>query len=349
MDTAAPANASCQGSSGHTSTRGSEESVPQGNDDAGQQSDGMRATPPRCEEGGAAAVKYERWVSESGGTLPQEILGHSSLQLTSLKQARRIIEKGCCSVNGFIAHIASKRVVPGDSIEVYPLDEMWQQEPCSILFEDDSLLIVNKPAGLAVEELHLQAMFSEKALFLVHRLDKWTSGVLLIAKNKSVQNVLEAFFRRREVKKEYLALVDGNVLSERGKVDCPIEIKKRRGAEVVCGVAKDGKFDATTYYKVILRSKKESLIVASPKTGRTHQIRVHLSSIGHPILGDYLYTSSLRSMQRPYRPMLHAWRILFRHPVSHRMMSFKAPLPSDFQKVAVVLFGDCFGEALCGL
>jgi 23S rRNA pseudouridine1911/1915/1917 synthase len=293
---------------------------------------------------------YQRWVADTSGTLPELMLRHSLLNLTSLKHARRIIEKGCCSVNGKIVHVASKKVLQGDSIEVYPLDETWKEEPYSVLFEDDDLLIINKPAGVSVDEQSIKLLLPSKApLFLVHRLDKWTSGALLLAKKEEVQGALENLFRRREIKKEYLALVDGSVAAEKGKIESPIEVKKRRGGEVICGITKEGHFEAITYYKVLLRAKKETLVLATPKTGRTHQIRVHFSSIGHPVLGDYQYTVALQSRHRPYRSMLHAWILLFRHPSSHRTVYIKAPLPSDFQTLAATIFGDDFERVLCGL
>jgi RluA family pseudouridine synthase len=294
---------------------------------------------------------YERWMSEVDGTVPEVLLQRSSLNLTSLKQARKIIEKGCCSLNGTLVRIASQRVLKGDSLEVYPLDETWQQEPCTILYEDEHLYVINKPAGIAVDE---ESLIATQALqvpfFLVHRLDKWTSGTLIVAKNEQAQFKLENLFRQRSVKKQYLALVDGIMEKKQGEIDVSVVVKRRRQGELICGIdASDEKNKALTRYKVILSMKKVSLLLVKPKTGRTHQVRVHLSSLGHPLLGDTQYAVSFRSMYRPYRQMLHAWKILFSHPFSQKNIFIKAPLPQDFDKLATSIFGEAFQERLCEL
>lgn len=294
-------------------------------------------------------MAYERWVVEKHGALPLELSSHQSLGLGSLKQARKIIEKGCCSVNGVIVRTASKEVSAGDSIEVYPLEEAWQEEPCSVLYEEDNFFIINKPAGVLVDETALHAVLPDHpSFFLVHRLDKWTSGALILAKSVDAQKKLENLFRHREIRKDYLVLVDGSVSLDAGEINSSLQERKKRGG-IVCRVTREGGREATTKYKVLLRAKKETLLLATPKTGRTHQIRAHLSSIGHPILGDHEYASVLRSMHRPYRQMLHSWRLFFRNPFSHRSMYVKAPLPKDFEALATSLFGQALKVTLCGL
>lgn len=296
-------------------------------------------------------MMYERWVSDVNGTVPEILQQHASLNLTSLKQARKIIEKGCCSLNGSLVKLASQKVSVGDSIEVYPLDENWVEEPCSILFEDDALYIINKPAGVSVEEDAIRKTIPQTLpIFLVHRLDKWTSGALIIAKSSRVQTMLENLFRQRKVRKDYLALVDGIVEKKVFEIDLPVEVKKRREGEIRCGIGAQGKENrCLTQFKLLLAMKKASLLLATPKTGRTHQIRVHLANVGHPLLGDVQYAASFRSMYRPYRQMLHAWKILFEHPLTHKNIFIKAPVPQDFQNQAISIFGEAFRETLCGL
>lgn len=295
-------------------------------------------------------MAYERWVSEVCGTVPEALLQHSSLHLSSLKQARKIIEKGLCSVNGVLIRLASKKVSVGDSIEVYSFDEAWKEEPCTILFQDEYLYVIEKPAGVSVDDDSIRKILPvQNPIFLVHRLDKWTSGALIIAKNKEVQEKLESLFRERKIRKDYLALVDGIVEKKQGTIDLPIEIKKRRTGEVHCGIATHKtKKEALTQYKLLLSQKKTSLLLVTPKTGRTHQIRVHLSHMGHPLLGDIQYAMSFLSMYRPYRQMLHAWKILFPHPILHKNIFVKTPIPQDFQALAESIFGDAFKEVLCG-
>jgi RluA family pseudouridine synthase len=296
-------------------------------------------------------MTYQRWVSEVNGTVPEILLKHSSLHLTSLKQARKIIEKGCCSVNGLLVHLSSQRVNAGDSIEVYPLDETWEQEPCSILFQDEHLYVLSKPAGVSVDEESIGKILSaEGSFFLVHRLDKWTSGALIVAKSKKAQERLEDLFRHRKVRKDYLAIVDGIIEKKQGQIDSPLEVKRRRQGELICGIVEHAESKALTQYKVLRSQKKASLVLVTPKTGRTHQIRVHFSSIGHPLLGDVRYATSFRSLYRPYRQMLHAWKILFPHPFCQKNIFVKVPLPHDFENLAISIFGeDAFKEIVCGL
>jgi RluA family pseudouridine synthase len=296
---------------------------------------------------------YERWVVEKEGSLPEELFRRASLGLTSLKQARKIIEKGCCSVNGALVRYASRDLVSGDSIEVYPLDGEWEEEPCTILYEDKYLFVINKPAGVSVDEESMKKALPSTVssdFLLVHRLDKWTSGALIVAKDPKIQHRMELLFRERKIKKEYLAIVDGVLEKQEGSISLPLEIKRCGEGEVLWGIAsKNQGLDATTLYRRILRGKKESLLHVIPKTGRTHQIRVHMAKIGHPLLGDVQYAASFKTMKRPFRHMLHALKVVFRHPFLDKMIIVLAPIPKDFQKMATSIFGEDFERKLCEL
>ncbi|MBI3212116.1 MAG: RluA family pseudouridine synthase [Simkania negevensis] len=179
-----------------------------------------------------------------------------------------------------------------------------------ILYEDEDLMVCDKPSGLITDRNLFKKILQEEP-YLVHRLDKETSGVILIAKNKKMQQELETLFRRREILKIYLALVLGKVKEEKGKIESRLEVKKR-GGELFVEEAKGEKGQlAITYWQVLKRGKKATLLQCIPKTGRTHQIRVHLSAKGHPILGDLKYGGESPDCDRL---MLHAFKIAFFHP-----------------------------------
>jgi RluA family pseudouridine synthase len=227
----------------------------------------------------------------------------------------------------------------------------------TIVFEDEDLIIVNKPANY----LTIPARFKKDTpnvynwlqrdrteVFIVHRLDRETSGILCFAKTESSHKILSKQFQEREVEKRYLALVDGVPNNEEGYIDKPIaENMAHRGKMII---AKRGKASQTSY-KVLEVFKKFSLIEAHIHTGRTHQIRVHLQFIGHPLAVDVLYgrregfnLSEVKGRkyqqgkhveERPLmsRSTLHALKLVLNHPVTNEKLTFEAPLPKDFSAV----------------
>lgn len=214
----------------------------------------------------------------------------------SLKAIKRAIEEHGCFVNGRPERFASYEVKVEDQIKFTPP----KHTSIEILYEDKHLLIVNKPPFCLSQDF-----FGHK---LVHRLDKETSGCLLLAKTPEIEKALVALFRERQVSKEYLALVEG-VPPATGVIREPIE-----------GLS------AETGWR--LEQKAPSLIRCYPKTGRTHQIRIHLAWLGHPIWGDWRY----KSCKPAKRVMLHAAKIGFVHPVTKQWLSIEAPLPEDFRE-----------------
>lgn len=227
-----------------------------------------------------------------------------------------------------------------------------------ILFEDDVLLIIDKPSGMVVdrngtgnvetvqdwveEYQKLKIKYQKDIEFgmrsgVVHRLDKETSGVLIIAKTPEAFRELQRQFKNREVEKTYIALVHGRVEPAKGIISAPLGRLPWNRERF--GVLPGGR-DAETAYKVVrsmeyvVRGKKEefSLVEFYPKTGRTHQIRVHAKSIGHPIVGDTFYAGRKTSRNdRKWYPrlFLHASKITFTHPVNSKRVTVEAPLPSD--------------------
>jgi 23S rRNA pseudouridine1911/1915/1917 synthase len=236
----------------------------------------------------------------------------------------------------------------GDKIELTepPLEKietLAEAIPLELLFEDDDLIVINKPPGLVVhpgaghrEHTLVNALLNHCATLsgiggkerpgIVHRLDKETSGCLVVAKNDATHRDLSNQFAARTVEKIYLALVAGKLRKPAGVIEGKIGRhpfhRKRMSATTLRGRA------ARTEYHVIRSSDQASLIECRLHSGRTHQIRVHLHHLGHPVLGDKVYAQRL-AKDFP-RQMLHAWKLGFSHPRTEEWKSFEAPLPDDF-------------------
>ena len=205
-----------------------------------------------------------------------------------------------------------------------------------ILFENEDILAVNKPEGLAaIPERQGQTgslfdlLCTERGekLFIVHRIDKDTSGLIVFAKNAEAHRRLSLQFEKRLVRKVYLALVHGVVAAEQGVIDKPLG---RHGSGRV-GINPQRGRSSVTEYLVLRRGPAHTLLEAYPKTGRRHQIRVHLYSIGHPIVGDRLYGDL--AIQRDYpRMMLHAQKLMIRL-LNDEMLTVEAPIPESFERV----------------
>ncbi|MEP6709713.1 MAG: RluA family pseudouridine synthase [Verrucomicrobiota bacterium] len=223
------------------------------------------------------------------------------------------------------------------------IEDMPEAMTLDVLFEDDELLVINKVAGLVVHPgaghrehtlvnalLHhcpnLSGIGGKQRPGIVHRLDKETSGCLVIAKNDMTHQSLARQFASRTVLKLYLALVTGALKQTRGIIDAPIARHSvhRKKMAVAPGRGRTAKTD----YRVLRSSPRASLVECSLHTGRTHQVRVHLHHLGHPVLGDTVYAPKAK-MNYP-RQMLHAWKLGFHHPRSEQWREFEAPLPNDF-------------------
>lgn len=209
-----------------------------------------------------------------------------------------------------------------------------------ILYEDADIVVVNKPAGIIVypDGKHaypalshwLDAKYGEGAYFFVHRIDRQTSGALVVAKNEIAHGRLKKQFANREVKKVYRAFVYGNLKDERGTISKPIGSARGgrgpRSATRPTGTERD----AVTLWRRIKNGDGAAYLEAFPQTGRTHQIRVHLSAIQHPILCDELYAPTRPPLLGFNRLALHALWVAFTHPATGEAVKFEAPLPADF-------------------
>ena len=264
---------------------------------------------------------------------------------------QRLIREGLVTVNGQTVK-ASHKVEVGDTIVLRvlppePLEVRPEAIPLDIVYEDADLLVVNKPAGMVVHPAYghrtgtlVNAVLAycpelagaEDALRpgIVHRLDKDTSGLIIVAKNDSARRHLQRQFKRREVKKVYLALLEGRLEPSRGVIEAPIgRDKKRRKRMAVV----EGGREARTEYRVTECFGFYTLVEAEPKTGRTHQVRVHFASIGHPLAGDPVYGFRKQRLSGLQRQFLHARTLGFCLPGSDEYIELTAELSDDLRVV----------------
>ena len=247
--------------------------------------------------------------SEEGQTLLAFLRTHLK-DYPSVKAIKRAIDAKQCKINDHVEYFSTHRVKNGDRIEI-ALEVAKVDSRVPILFEDETIILFNKPPGKTSE--------SFENLFLVHRLDKDTSGVILFAKSESIQKKLIAQFASRQIKKEYLAICDGKVEHPQWKVDNYLGKKVQYQGGVLIGrIPKEKGKKATTCFERLKVGESASLVLAKPTTGRTHQVRVHLKDRGHPVLGDWQYGKQFKCDLHPPRQMLHALKISFTHPVSEK-------------------------------
>ena len=264
----------------------------------------------------------------------------------SRSRLQRWIRQGHVLVLGQRAEPA-REINPGEEISItVPPEEtsvLPQSLPLDILYEDAHVLAVCKPSGQVTHPAarnftgtllnaavhHLKEGGGRKGKGLrpgvVHRLDRETSGVLVIAKDAKSLEILSRQFEKRTVEKIYRAVVCGRMEHKKGEIVGAVG-KDSSGSKMA--VTTSGKY-ARTDFKLLENKDDFAYLEAYPKTGRTHQIRVHLAKIGHPVLGDPLYSNPAKDAPRM---MLHAWRLTFTHPKTNKSMTLTAPLPEDFQK-----------------
>jgi 23S rRNA pseudouridine1911/1915/1917 synthase len=262
---------------------------------------------------------------------------------------RKLIDEGFVTVDGRLPAKAGLALAPGRRVQVTvppPAPTALEPEaiPLRVVYEDADFLAVDKPAGLAVHpspghETHtlvnavlahctdLSGIGGEQRPGIVHRLDKDTSGLILVAKNDAAHVSLARQLKERRVEKTYVALVDGRVRPAAGVIDAPLgrhPVQRKKQAVVARGR------EARTRYRTLREVDGRTLLELHPETGRTHQIRVHLASIGHPVTGDALYgRGPIPGLQRQF---LHAQRLVFQHPRTNGRLELAAPLAEDLQE-----------------
>jgi 23S rRNA pseudouridine1911/1915/1917 synthase len=297
---------------------------------------------------GEGKARLDRYLAEQIGAL-------------SRSAAQRLIQNGQVTVNGEPAR-ASYQVRPGDLVAaLLPAEEpaglAAESIPLSVVYEDEALLAVDKPAGMVVHPApgHVGGTLVNALLAhcpelagsgddrpgIVHRLDRDTSGLILVAKSDPVRRALQRQFQDRRVRKTYLTLLEGSLQPAWGRIEAPIgrDPHHRQRMAVLPG----GREAVTEYHVLELYARTDgpaageyTLVEAEPQTGRTHQIRVHLASIGHPVVGDRVYGRRRSHLPVP-RQFLHAWRLEFEHPHTGQHLELEAPLPAELLAVLEML------------
>ncbi len=244
------------------------------------------------------------------------------------KFLRRVLEANLCRVNGRVERFGSTQLKKGDVVELSPAWKSVATPSLSpkfrTLYEDDSAKWIDKPAGWVCSEENCRCTFGG-ALKLIHRLDKDTTGILGLAKGEKSRDAWMELFAKREVEKQYLAIVDGIPKEGKGIRESYLARKKTFQGQTIWGSGPKG-LHAVTHWQVLAVGNRASLLLCQPLTGRTHQIRVHLAEIGHPILVDRQYSDRFRSSLFALRPLLHAFQLRASN------IAVKAPLPFDMRR-----------------
>lgn len=263
---------------------------------------------------------------------PQKLVAFLQGQLGdySGKFLRRLLEANLCRINGRVERFGSRVVHGGDAVELAP---SWRSiltpklVPFETIYEDESLKIVDKPAGWVCTDEETRASFGPKH-YLVHRLDKDTTGLLILAKSPSVRDQLMECFEQRLIEKRYVALVDGIPSAKQGTRKSFLGKKGSFQGQTIWGSMPHG-ITAITHWEFLEAGNKAALLLCSPETGRTHQIRVHLAEMGHPILIDRQYAKKFQTSLFIQRPLLHAYRLRF--SFQDKAIDVSAPLPLDLR------------------
>jgi 23S rRNA pseudouridine1911/1915/1917 synthase len=294
----------------------------------------------------SAGNRLDRWLAE---------------QVPDLSRSRiqKLIEQGHVQINGQVCSSQKVSVQQGDWIQVTvpaaePLDLVPEEIPLDILYEDEQILIINKPVGLVVHPApgheagtlvnallahcdNLAGIGGVQRPGIVHRLDKDTSGALAIAKTDLAHQHLQAQFKTKAARREYLAVVYGAPTEVKGTIDAPIgrhPVDRKKMA--IVPEAKGGR-RAVTHWEVMERLGNYTLMRFQLETGRTHQIRVHSAHIGHPVVGDPLYSSGRTLGVNLPGQALHAWKLKLQHPVTDEWIEVTAPIPKTFLTLLDVL------------
>jgi 23S rRNA pseudouridine1911/1915/1917 synthase len=297
-----------------------------------------------------ARVERFEVPSEQEGERLDRFLAHV-LEKASRTEVQRLIKSGLVAIDGETVRKPALRLAAGDMIVIQLPDTQPQplaaeQIPLSILYEDDDLVAIDKPAGMVVHPAHGHAtgtlvnaalaywpqvadLLGEERPGIIHRLDKDTSGVILLAKTRPALLALQAQFKARTVSKQYIALVEGIPDNPDGVIDAPIGRDPHQRKRMA--VVRQGRPSSTRYH-VVETFGDTSLLEVTPLTGRTHQIRVHMAWIRHPIVGDTVYGRRKPSIPIE-RHFLHAAKLTVHSPTGGHELTFSAPLPDALAQV----------------
>lgn len=306
---------------------------------------------------GSVAQTISLQVEDSSDRLDRYL----SQQLSELSRSRlqKLIEDGNVELNGRVCTAKKTTLQTGDRIQInipptQPLQLKPEAIPLDILYEDDYLIIINKPAGLVVHPApghekgtlvnallshcpNLAGIGGIQRPGIVHRLDKDTTGALVVAKSDRAHQHLQAQLKAKTARRDYLGIVYGVPTQASGTINLPIgrhPIERKKMA--VVPIEKGGR-EATTQWKIQEKLGNYTLIHFRLETGRTHQIRVHCTQMGHPLVGDPLYSSGHSLGVNLSGQALHAWRLTLEHPISGEIIEAIAPLPTTFTKLLEIL------------
>ena len=285
-----------------------------------------------------AGIRLDKYISEQNNDLSRAMI-------------QKLIENGNVTVNEKVVK-ASYKVNLGDNIKIV-LEEPKETElkpekiPLNVVYEDNDIIVINKEKGMVVHPGNgnlegtlvnavlerckdsLSGIGGEIRPGIVHRLDKDTSGLIIVAKNDKAHIRLSEDLKEHKVKKTYIALVRGVVKESEATIDMPIG--RSDNVRVKMAVKKEGK-NAITHFKVLKKYNGYTLLEVRIETGRTHQIRVHMAEIGYPVVGDMVYSNG----KNPFNvegQMLHAWKLEFNHPITNKKMELEAELPEYFKNI----------------
>jgi len=275
----------------------------------------------------------------------------------SRMQWQRLIKDGAVALNGRSVTKASLRLTGGEVItavlpEVVEVGLEPENIPLDIRYEDDDILLINKPAGIVVHPSvgNESGTLVNAVLYycpdtegidftlrpgIVHRLDKYTSGLIIVAKNDRALRYMQAQFKERTIKKRYVALVEGKITPEAALIDAPLgrDPKQRKKMAVIPPNSSATSRESQTKYETAVSYNNFTLVDCYPITGRTHQIRVHLAYVGYPIVCDHIYGRRRASFPELKRHFLHAAQITFKRPSDEEELTFTAELPVELQAV----------------
>jgi 23S rRNA pseudouridine1911/1915/1917 synthase len=315
---------------------------------------GTRAQKKMKENDAKASTNLEMDVKSEDAGRRLDLYISEQVESVSRSRVQKLLDVGMVRINQAVCRDKNYRLQPGDrvSLTIPPPEEATvraEEIALAIVYEDSDLLVLNKPRGMVVHPSpgHAQGTLVNALLShcsdlsgiggvmrpgIVHRLDKDTSGLLIVAKNDLAHRSLATQLKSRKLSRVYIALVCGKVTPRLGRIEAPVgrHPRHRKKMAVITG----GR-EAVTRYRVIKYFKRYSLLQLSLETGRTHQIRVHLAHLGYPIVGDLTYARGGWSDLPPELTApqaLHAHRISFTHPRSGEIMHFSAPLPETFKK-----------------
>jgi 23S rRNA pseudouridine1911/1915/1917 synthase len=289
-----------------------------------------------------AGVRLDRYLTF---VLP----GISRTTIQQLIEDGEVLVNGRASKSGYTLRIGDKVQMMSLNTQDKAIKIMPRSLPIDIVYEDKDLLVVNKTPGMVVHpapghqnDTLVNALIarypditgedSELRPGIIHRLDKDTSGLIIIARNVVTHSALAGQMKRHEIVKRYLALVEGVVALDQGSIDAPIGRNPRHRKQMAVTAVRSR--EARTHFRVLERFNRHTLLLLELETGRTHQVRVHLKAIGHPIVGDPVYGSDrINRGLTLKRQFLHAYQLKFTHPTTGNVVNLEAPLPEDLQVV----------------